>query len=1041
MDAWLSKFLQIAWTQCWQVTLLIVLVSVLVWLFGKSRPHLASVLWLLVIFKCVTPPVWSSPSGVFCWLQPASIIQASHDSPQSTLPRADRLQDPDAVVVQLSSQEAAANLDTTESPFAVVAESPARTQSFFPSLAIVLSASWFSGLLLYGLLVAFRWRKCWRDIQILQTAASPELTQHLSELKTRLNVRRPVRLLITSSAVGPAVVGLWRPTIVLPQAIVANQQASDLELLLAHELVHIRRGDLWIALLQMLVNCLWWFHPLVRWANQWLTRETERSCDEEVIATVGCNPAAYARSLLSVLELKQQLHPVPTFPGVRPVDVTRQRLERIMQLGQGCHRRTPWWCWAILIALAAVTLPGAALLVRAKEKPAATGFADSLNVDSISLTAGFGEAATSTKEGEEAIVATYEIIDLLAKLENEVVDNQPAAQVALIDLLRVALPNGGEAGNEKQFGWHNGRLVVRTTATGHKALAEQIAIYRETGFQQYSMEIRILRAADDLQTVFATKWETIAPDTEDKDANFDAWLDSPDDRSHAESIIQRRPPAISTIVEDAQVKALLGKAQSDKRTQILSAPKVTTINGQSCRVESGTMRPFVVGLKGLPDKSVQPLIRTVTEGWKLRLRSTGLKSGKIKLDFALAQSEVRKVDVAKLPLGNVQIPEVAISRVQTRAELTPGQTLVIGGVDSVSDNAENGEPLWILVRVQQIDEPLVEPNAKKSDKTGALFPDIPGIQVPRDSGIQPDIVTKVYDVSQLAPSLLMLNSQAEIPPVQASLLASGVVQLKKQDSKFDGEALVEFITQTIEPQSWVDFDAKDVSIELAADQSSLIVTQYEHVHARISDLLEEMQRWRNGKVVLSLKEVWIPESDWRALSESNDHSAWTNCVDARWGYTPLQSQAVALLLNKDARHYAQFSKLMAYNLQPVELKLELSTPGKSERLSQLAFRPVVKANLSAVNLTVMTSSLDDGELLNGPLLSLAPDETAVIDISRTDWRYDKKQGALVTRHSPSPQSEDAGPQFRKLLLVRAEVFFGSGVAVKRFRPLNSATPE
>ncbi len=56
--------------QTWQVTLLIVAVAAINRWVGKSRPHLAHALWLVVLVKSVTPPIWSSPSGLFCWLQP-----------------------------------------------------------------------------------------------------------------------------------------------------------------------------------------------------------------------------------------------------------------------------------------------------------------------------------------------------------------------------------------------------------------------------------------------------------------------------------------------------------------------------------------------------------------------------------------------------------------------------------------------------------------------------------------------------------------------------------------------------------------------------------------------------------------------------------------------------------------------------------------------------------------------------------------------------------------------------------------------------------
>ena len=59
----------LAWSQLWQVTALVVIVAGLTRFACRRRPHLAYLLWLLVVVKCLTPPLWSSPTGVFSWAQ------------------------------------------------------------------------------------------------------------------------------------------------------------------------------------------------------------------------------------------------------------------------------------------------------------------------------------------------------------------------------------------------------------------------------------------------------------------------------------------------------------------------------------------------------------------------------------------------------------------------------------------------------------------------------------------------------------------------------------------------------------------------------------------------------------------------------------------------------------------------------------------------------------------------------------------------------------------------------------------------------------
>ena len=78
-----DRLADLAWNQLWQVTLVALVVAVLVKAFGRQRPHLAYLLWLLVIAKCLTPPVWSSPMGVFSWVRMETALQVETEGAAS----------------------------------------------------------------------------------------------------------------------------------------------------------------------------------------------------------------------------------------------------------------------------------------------------------------------------------------------------------------------------------------------------------------------------------------------------------------------------------------------------------------------------------------------------------------------------------------------------------------------------------------------------------------------------------------------------------------------------------------------------------------------------------------------------------------------------------------------------------------------------------------------------------------------------------------------------------------------------------------------
>lgn len=204
-----------------------------------------------------------------------------------------------------------------------------------------------------------------------QTTESRRLSKEVqligNDLASKLGIHRTVSVLVLDSSIGPAVIGLLRPTVLLPRSIVENAKRIELESLLAHELIHFRRGDLYWSIVQVAALVVSWFNPCVWYASKRLGMEAERCCDEETVASLGIAPKDYAFCLIRVLEQKQLLKAAPLLPGVRPVEVTAKRLERIMRFGQGSRSRCPM-AVHVTLALGAILLLPAFPVSMAQEK-------------------------------------------------------------------------------------------------------------------------------------------------------------------------------------------------------------------------------------------------------------------------------------------------------------------------------------------------------------------------------------------------------------------------------------------------------------------------------------------------------------------------------------------------------------------------------------------------------------------------------------------------------------------------------------------------
>jgi len=152
---------------------------------------------------------------------------------------------------------------------------------------MVLIAIWAAGTVLALLL----WGKRWLELRALVLAARP--------LTSPLAISAPLQVLTSPAPVEPGLIGIFRPVLMLPDGIQARLTRQEMDAILAHELCHFRRRDNLTAAVHMLVESLFWFHPLVWWLGRRLMTERERACDEAVLAA-GNDPRAFAEAILNV---------------------------------------------------------------------------------------------------------------------------------------------------------------------------------------------------------------------------------------------------------------------------------------------------------------------------------------------------------------------------------------------------------------------------------------------------------------------------------------------------------------------------------------------------------------------------------------------------------------------------------------------------------------------------------------------------------------------------------------------------------------------
>lgn len=135
---------------------------------------------------------------------------------------------------------------------------------------------------------------------------NPDLLDLFDRLLRELAIARPVTLTLCDRIVAPILVGILRPTVLLPPSALAQLTLEQLEMILLHELAHVRRWDNLVNLLQRLAEGLLFFHPAVWVMSRWVRLERERCCDAAVLRRTN-QPVQYVETLASL-----------AIPGVAP---------------------------------------------------------------------------------------------------------------------------------------------------------------------------------------------------------------------------------------------------------------------------------------------------------------------------------------------------------------------------------------------------------------------------------------------------------------------------------------------------------------------------------------------------------------------------------------------------------------------------------------------------------------------------------------------------------------------------------------------------
>jgi beta-lactamase regulating signal transducer with metallopeptidase domain len=286
------------------------------------------VLWVVVLLKLFTPPLFTTELPIAFALLPST---ASADSHEKTLnsPVHDEAEQT-ASIAMTNSRGSTATGDQQHTLSNTFTETAGQKPW---SLSAILAAIWIGGACCMAVVYAVRIRRFASVIRDFE-AAPPAISTMVTQLSSRLDLRRVPDVLMSSLALPPLVwsIGLC-PRVILPTELFARLSSAAQATILAHELVHIRRRDYLVRLLELAATTVFWWHPVV-WYASWQLRELEEQCcDGRVAELVPHQPRTYAAALVDTLEFlcERRCTPVPLRTAIYSAGSLSRRIHMLTQ--------------------------------------------------------------------------------------------------------------------------------------------------------------------------------------------------------------------------------------------------------------------------------------------------------------------------------------------------------------------------------------------------------------------------------------------------------------------------------------------------------------------------------------------------------------------------------------------------------------------------------------------------------------------------------------------------------------------------------------
>ena len=370
LDAAAADVLGVLWRASWQAAVLAVMVLLVQWMLrGRLSARWRYNLWLLVLLRLLVPVTPQSPFSVFNLARhlPAPAPAQPAGVANTTFVTVEVSNSPKPLSVSPRPASVAVADATPPNP---AADPELSAASIAPPHAplpwrLILGSVWVIGTFVILARITYATIRLARAVRRMTPVDAPHVTELLAGCRAELSIRRHVAILAADGLPAPALTGVLRPRLLLPQNVLDAFAPAELRLILLHELAHLKRRDVFVNWIVSLLHALHWFNPVLWLAFARLRADRELATDELVLSRTGeAEQSAYGQTIIKLLHAFAQTRrraPLVGAVGIlEPAHTLRRRITMIAQFRHAQFRRHAKR-WTALAAASMLALAGLGL--------------------------------------------------------------------------------------------------------------------------------------------------------------------------------------------------------------------------------------------------------------------------------------------------------------------------------------------------------------------------------------------------------------------------------------------------------------------------------------------------------------------------------------------------------------------------------------------------------------------------------------------------------------------------------------------------------